>query len=452
MGNKSSKKKTDQKKAQDYPDPKVYMWPEEGDWASVKEHSEDVLVVFPISAACTPVMMLAKECGLPVDFCGINYQTDLNGKVALALNPIHSAPFLLVFENGDPQPAYAINDSLAIINYLAVKYANMIPDHVLPVEAGPRGKVMEKTQFINGVLYRSTAYQYIYPLIGLMTECQYDISKRDFAMEIVDKWCADSGSAFLSGKDKPGYADFALAAIHGTNCWTRDESFNVAIKWERDLLPKYPNMKKCIDALLEYPAIKEVRNVTIGDPQVTNCPSTETWTNFVAKQAMGNEMPADGRMFKFDAEKIPHPNWLLAPGMEETRKLFDMPIKSQLDKAEEEEKKELAELEAADHVNEDSKANLAGLLAKKHAHHEQHDKAEKEEKEELAELEAADHVNEDSKANLAGLLAKKHAHHEQHDKDEKEEKKELAELEAADHVNEDSKANLAELLAKKHVS
>lgn len=33
-------------------------------------------------------------------------------------------------------------------------------------------------------------YQYVYPLMGLMTECQYDLCKRDFALDQVEAWAA----------------------------------------------------------------------------------------------------------------------------------------------------------------------------------------------------------------------------------------------------------------------
>merc|ERR1740136_323854 len=99
------------------------------------------------------------------------------------------------------------------------------------------------------------------------------------------------------------------------------------------------------------------------------------------------------------------------PDLDEFKRFAQILLKLKADKEhderEEAERKELAKVAALDVVNKESKANLAGLLAKKHAHKEQHNKSEKEEQKELAEVEALDTVNEESKANLAGLLAKK---------------------------------------------
>lgn len=118
------------------------------------------------------------------------------------------------------------------------------------------------------------------------------------------------------------------------------------------------------------------------------------------------------------------------------------------EKAAEEETKELAEVAAADNVNEESKAALEEQLADKMAAQTMANKAEAEEKEELAEVETADLVNEESKAALEEQLADKMAAQTMANKAEAEEKEELAEVEAADLVNEDSKAALEEKLAE----
>merc|ERR1712050_215147 len=69
-----------------------------------------------------------------------------------------------------------------------------------------------------------------------------------------------------------------------------------------------------------------------------------------------------------------------------------------------------------------------------------------EQKAELAEVEAADAVNEESKANLANALAGKMAKQKMDNMDAAEQKAELEKVEAMDAVNEESKAVLASQL------
>jgi len=122
-------------------------------------------------------------------------------------------------------------------------------------------------------------------------------------------------------------------------------------------------------------------------------------------------------------------------------------------KLEEEEKEELADVAAADAVNEESKAALADKLAGKMQKQKMDNMDEAEEQQELAAVAAADNVNEESKAALADALADKMQKQKMDNMDEAEEKAELAEIAAADPVNDESlvaaEIQVGEVLEKK---
>lgn len=101
--------------------------------------------------------------------------------------------------------------------------------------------MMEKFHFVNTVGMRSTIYQYVYPLFGLMTECQYDLCKRDFFMEIVERWLTEQ--RYLGGDDdEPSMADFMLYSVWTGNNWVwNDATFGEGrLPWRmKDAIPKY---------------------------------------------------------------------------------------------------------------------------------------------------------------------------------------------------------------------
>ena len=81
-------------------------------------------------------------------------------------------------------------------------------------------QVDEIFAFINGVVYRSTMYQYVYPTMGLMTECQYDLCKRDFALDQVESWAKLHAGPFFFG-DSPTIADLVWASLWLGNNWVQ---------------------------------------------------------------------------------------------------------------------------------------------------------------------------------------------------------------------------------------
>jgi len=291
------------------------MFPPPGD------HAEDVLFCSSVSNPCRVLMYIVKLFNLPVDFCGIDFAKDLNCDAALEKNPIHSVPWLNAYQSGGN--AVGINGSETIIDYLCSKYRPLIPDTFYPLDPLERADTMQKYHFINSVLYRSTVYQYVYPMMGLMTECQYDLCKRDFALNIVNEWC--QSSAYLGGGE-PCVADLALVSLHLNCLWTSNEKFDaLPIKWERDLLPRYSNLKRVIDNVLDNYSVKEVHSTALGE----NCPSANMWNEAIAPQLLAKEMPGKGRDFCFDNPPdkggMIHPNVVpYIPGMSD---IFDRPHK-----------------------------------------------------------------------------------------------------------------------------
>ena len=65
---------------------------------------------------------------LPVDLCGVDFAKDLNSPECLAVNPVHSLPFAIVYGADGKQTG--INGSEAICTFLIKKYR----DKVSPTE------------------------------------------------------------------------------------------------------------------------------------------------------------------------------------------------------------------------------------------------------------------------------------------------------------------------------
>jgi len=275
-------------------EPKSYMFPPRDD------ATEDVLCTSPGSVPCRVCMYVVKAFALPVDFCGIDFAKDLFSAGALALNPIHSVPFLINKTAGSA--AVGINGSETILEYLCAKYAHLVPETFLPSQPLKRAKVMEKVNFISIVLYRATMYQYCYPLMGLMSECQYDLCKRDFALDVVEAWCKEGADI---GGSSPTLADFWLASLHMGNCWTSDTSFDaLPVKWERDLLPKYPSMQATILALLANEGVQSVNTTSISEAAM----DIVSFNKFASPKFLAKQLPA-GRDFVYDRKDgMVHPN------------------------------------------------------------------------------------------------------------------------------------------------
>eukprot|EP00961_Rhodomonas_salina_P039954 537251-Rhodomonas_salina.2 len=164
---------------------KTYMWPPPAD------HAEVVFCGSTGSVPCRVPMFMIKMFKLPVDFCGVSFPDNLYSQVVstvcvrscatpgadytlcccqecLEINPIHSYPWLLVYEAGEAQPL-SINGSEAIITFLVQQYRDMIPDSFYSKSPAKAAVMMQKVYHILGTTYRATMYQYVYALFGMMS-------------------------------------------------------------------------------------------------------------------------------------------------------------------------------------------------------------------------------------------------------------------------------------------
>jgi glutathione S-transferase len=251
---------------------------------------------------------------------GLDFGKDLHSPEALAVNPVHSVPFLVAFKSETDKVAdgIGINGSEAIVAYLINKYREKIPESFMPKEVVKAAKVNEILNFVMGVLYRSTMYQFVYPCMGLMTECQYDLCKRDFALGVVEDWAKANEGDFFFG-NAPTVADFALASLFLGNQWVQDDAFELPWK-HKDQRAKYPASFKVIDATLALPKVAEFNNTPIGDP----CPSINAFVTFT-KTFMAAKLPGTGRTFVQDGEML-HPNMVQMNMPDGSKAKYDKPI------------------------------------------------------------------------------------------------------------------------------
>lgn len=288
-------------------------------WPPPEDHADDVVCGVGMSMPCRMVFWIVKQFDLPVDICGIDFAKDLNSPACLEVNPIHSLPFMVAY--GKDGSKTGINGSEAILDYLCSKYRDKVPDSFYPADPLAKAKVMEKFNHIQSTCYRATMYQYVYPLMGLMTECQYDLCKRDFALGIVEDWAKGSPGTFLTGEN-PTVADFVLASLFCGNNWVQDEAFK-GLPWRHcDVIDQYPASKKAIDAVLALKGVAE-----INDLNLEGAPGCNLWNTVIAKDALGKELNKGRNFAVVGAEGGPmlHPNAVpYVPGMKE---YYDKPLK-----------------------------------------------------------------------------------------------------------------------------
>jgi len=113
------------------------------------------LYYHPVSTTCRPIMLLAGEAGIELDyqlvdlFTGAQYQPDF-----LGVNPSHQVP---VLEDGD----FRLTESSAILKYLADRKGAAS----YPADPRQRARVNERLDWFNTGFYRDFAYGFIYPQI-----------------------------------------------------------------------------------------------------------------------------------------------------------------------------------------------------------------------------------------------------------------------------------------------
>lgn len=276
---------------------KTYVYPPPDDRA------DDVLCAVGISLPCRVCIYMVKMFDLPVDICGVDFATQLYSPELCELNPIHSLPFLLTYKDGK---ATCINGSEAITAYFIAKFRSKVPDSFFPSDPLAAAQMNEKVSFVMGVCYRATMYQYVYPAMGLMSECQYDACKRDFALDIVEGWAKSSSGDFLTGESIT-LVDCCWYSLWLGNNWIKKIEGKDKLPWTHEgAIEKYPNSKKAIDKCATVDAIKQGDDwaAAKGDIQ---CPSINAAIEMGMFGMLKPDNMAKNRTFKFTGDMI-HPN------------------------------------------------------------------------------------------------------------------------------------------------
>lgn len=113
------------------------------------------LYYHPVSTACRPVMLLAAESGLALEFKLVDLFTGEHLQAPyLAINPSHQVP---VLEDGD----FRLTESSAILKYLAEKTNSP----AYPSELRRRARVNEMMDWFNTGFYRDFGYGFVYPQV-----------------------------------------------------------------------------------------------------------------------------------------------------------------------------------------------------------------------------------------------------------------------------------------------
>ena len=113
------------------------------------------LYYHPVSTTCRPVMLLAGEAGIELDyqlvdlFTGAQYQPDFE-----AINPSHQVPVL-------DDEGFRLTESSAILKYLADKKGPA----TYPADARKRARINEWMDWFNTGFYRDLSYGFVYPQI-----------------------------------------------------------------------------------------------------------------------------------------------------------------------------------------------------------------------------------------------------------------------------------------------
>jgi glutathione S-transferase len=113
------------------------------------------LYFHPVSTTCRPIMLLAAESGISLEYQLVDlFSGEQNQPAYLALNPSHQVPLL---EDGE----FRLSESSAILKYLAEK----VGSPTYPTDLQQRARVNEVMDWLNTGLYRDLAYGVIYPQV-----------------------------------------------------------------------------------------------------------------------------------------------------------------------------------------------------------------------------------------------------------------------------------------------
>ncbi len=113
------------------------------------------LYYHPVSTVSRPILMLAAESGIDLDYEVVDLFTGEQTQPRFAqVNPNRAVP---VLEDGD----FRLTESSAILKYLAEKAGSS----AYPADARLRARIHEVMDWFNTGLYRDLGYGFIYPQI-----------------------------------------------------------------------------------------------------------------------------------------------------------------------------------------------------------------------------------------------------------------------------------------------
>lgn len=113
------------------------------------------LYYHPVSTACRPVMLLAAESGIELDYRLVDLMTGEQMQPAFAaINPSRQVP---VLEDGE----FRLTEGSAILKYLAEKAGSP----AYPADLRQRARINELMDWFNTGFYRDLGYGLVYPQV-----------------------------------------------------------------------------------------------------------------------------------------------------------------------------------------------------------------------------------------------------------------------------------------------
>ena len=203
------------------------------------------LYYHPVSTACRPVMLLAAESGLALEFRLVDLFTGEHlQEPYAAINPSRQVP---VLEDGD----FRLTESSAILKYLAEKAGSP----AYPPELRRRARINEVIDWFNTGLYRDLGYGFVYPQV-LPNHKRPD----DKVQAAVTAWAKDRTRGWLKILDEnligPGNPwlcgrEITIADYFGASILTLGEVIRL------DYSP-YPNVTRWLANMKARPAWAKV--------------------------------------------------------------------------------------------------------------------------------------------------------------------------------------------------
>ena len=172
------------------------------------------LYYHPASTSCRPIMLMAEEERIPLDYEVVDIFTGENYKAPFeAVNPNHLVP---VLEDG----GFRLTECAAILKYLAEKQGS----DSYPKDLQQRARVNERMDWFNTQLNREFNYGFVYPQIfGFMkrpsdesqkVQVQWGKERAQGWLKVLDQHILAPGNKYVCG-DRITIADYQGAAMVG---------------------------------------------------------------------------------------------------------------------------------------------------------------------------------------------------------------------------------------------